>query len=223
MANWKNMNGDEYGDLNLSYYPNLSEEKKNLPEVIWGREYYFTEYYDSTSGLITRFKKIIKNNKEYFSAVDELQDGEFSGLEVTDDSITLSEGMGMFFHFPLHKVFNFLIRLGQRFPGVEGHPIFKWPEHIESEFKKLGINQDRTFGTHQQYEWDEKNIIDFDKHDKDFFVEIGKPIVGGLDGGCGFQMFKGLNGTSYGVKLKIFLPSEHGENERIEESYPGVF
>jgi hypothetical protein len=48
---------------------------------LWGRRYHFTEYYDSASGLITRFQQTtLANGKEHFATVDEFRDSGYSFL-----------------------------------------------------------------------------------------------------------------------------------------------
>jgi hypothetical protein len=50
-------------------------ESKDENSSLWGRRYYFTEYYDSISGLTTRFQRIIcQNGNQFFYPVDEFGD-----------------------------------------------------------------------------------------------------------------------------------------------------
>jgi hypothetical protein len=50
-------------------------EKDDGSTNLWGRQYYFTEYYDSASGLIQRFQRVIcQNGKQYFYPIDEFDD-----------------------------------------------------------------------------------------------------------------------------------------------------
>jgi hypothetical protein len=45
---------------------------------LWGRRYYFTEYYESASGLTTRFQRVLcQNGKQYFYPVDEFGDSGY--------------------------------------------------------------------------------------------------------------------------------------------------
>ena len=58
-------------------FEKIFEEKhkkmeKDDTSSLWGRRYCFTEYYDSVSGLTTRFQRVIyQNGKQYFYPVDE--------------------------------------------------------------------------------------------------------------------------------------------------------
>tara|TARA_B100000745_G_C20117977_1_gene382735 strand:- start:135 stop:1031 length:897 start_codon:yes stop_codon:yes gene_type:complete len=77
-------------------YEKLIEKKrkdldKDDTENLFGRRYYFTEYYDSVSGLTTRFQRVIGwNGKQYFYPVDEFGDAGYifdsdSGLSASVD------------------------------------------------------------------------------------------------------------------------------------------
>ncbi len=64
--------------LDIYIKPNWDNVLKKLDKILERKipsslienqnsQYYFTEYYDSVSGLVTRFKKVNQNKKEYSS------------------------------------------------------------------------------------------------------------------------------------------------------------
>ena len=110
------------------------------------------------------------------------------------------------FQFPLDKIFNFLLALGQRFHGLERNTIIKWPDHIEKEFKELGIKYETSFDY-------EPNPFDIEKHDKEFYEKWGQPKITLSSSKRNNGYFKSeKDGTSFGISLKIFRP---GENDRV--------
>ena len=179
----------------------INASKKDDGSInLWGRQYYFTEFYDSSSGLMTRFQRVIcYNGKQYFYPVDEFRDRGFvfdidsaSAVSENQDemdtrdklSIEIGENFirndiydkciggprpdfdyeeeNYLFNFPLYEVFSFLFALGQRFHNAERHNIIKWPDQIEQEFKKSGIE----YETYFEYE---PEPFDIKKRDKKFF------------------------------------------------------
>lgn len=60
------------------------EKSRDVSAGLWGRSYIFTEYYDSTSGLITRFQRVIyQNGEQKLFPVNEFGD---SGYIFPEDS-----------------------------------------------------------------------------------------------------------------------------------------
>lgn len=56
----------------------IKKIKNDDTSSLYGRRYQFTEYYDSASGLITRFTRAYLNNeKQYFYPVDEFRDSGY--------------------------------------------------------------------------------------------------------------------------------------------------
>jgi hypothetical protein len=232
-------------------YEKLIEKKrkdldKDDTENLFGRRYYFTEYYDSASGLTTRFQRVIGwNGKQRFYPVDEFGDAGYvfdsdSGLSASIDesdeerdkreklSVEIGEDFirndifdkyiggpktgfdyeeeNYLFRFPLYEVVNFLFALGQRFHGTERNTIVKWPDEIEKQLDKYGIEYEKFF----DYEPKEFDIAE---HDKEFYEKWGKPKVS-LNSSNRFHStyFRDKDRTNYSVKLQIFRP---GENDRI--------
>lgn len=216
-----------------------AKEKKSedIDSNLYGRRYYFTEYYDSVTGLTTRFQRVcLPSEKELFYPVNEFSDQgyffrsdmfshdkeesvnkrkqkEKLSLIIRDDSIhnyiyneyDYEEGKCLFY-FPLNKIFNFLLALGQRFHEAEQCTIIKWPDQIEKKFKDLGIKYETFFTS-------EPIPFDIEKEDKEFFKKWGKPKITlySSDSDSGYLKSE-KDGTSFGVSLKIFRP---GENDRI--------
>lgn len=220
-------------------------KKSESPELdLWGRRYYFTEYYNSCSGLTTRLQRVIfPNGKQLTYSVDEFGDSGYffdsdrglgSAIDEKDKdrekklSVDIREDFirndifdkhiggpkidfdyeknNYLFSFPLWDVFNFLFELGQRFHGIEGNTVIKWPDQIEKKFKEAGIE----YETH--FDYDPKSF-DIEKHDKEFFEKWGKPKIC-LSSSNRFHSayLVSKDKTYYNVKLKIFRP---GENDRI--------
>ena len=214
-----------------------TKEKKSEDKDLnmFGRRYTFTEYYDSVTGLTTRFQRIfLPSGKQDFYPVDEFGDcGYFfdSDTKINEnDKLTVDvaesfirnnifdkyigdvrsdfdyEKEDYLFQFPLDKIFNFLLALGQRFHGLERNTIIKWPDHIEKEFKELGIKYETSFDY-------EPNPFDIEKHDKEFYEKWGQPKITLSSSKRNNGYFKSeKDGTSFGISLKIFRP---GENDRV--------
>ncbi|PIQ74161.1 MAG: hypothetical protein COT61_00275 [Candidatus Portnoybacteria bacterium CG09_land_8_20_14_0_10_44_13] len=256
--NWHKLYKKLYGPKSEKEFEKIFEEKHKKMEKddsfsLWGRRYYFTEYYDSASGLTTRFQRVLcQNGKQYFYPIDEFGDRGYvfdsdSGLnspidendkkrehreklsvEIGEDFIRNDiwdkhiggpkeswdyEKENYIFSFPLYEVFNFLFALGQRFHDTERNTIVKWPDHIEKKFEEAGIEYEKIFEF-------EPTLFDIEKHDKDFFEQIGRPKISSSSSDR-FQStdLKDKNDTYYGVELKIFRP---GENDRIGEFPPRI-
>jgi len=221
-----------------------AKEKKSedIDSNLFGRRYYFTEYYDSATGLTTRFQRVsLPSEKQVFYLVDEFGDSGYffysdrrASIDESDKkreqrkklSIDIGDSFirndifdkyiggprsdfdyedeNYLFQFPLHDIFNFLLALGQRFHDTENNTIIKWPDHIEKKFKELGIK----YETYFDYE---PEPFDIEKHDKEFFEKWGKPKISLYSSERGYLTSE-KDGTSFGVRLKIFRP---GENDRI--------
>jgi len=66
-------------------------EKDDGSTNLWGRRYYFTEYYDSASGLTQRFQRVIcQNGKQYFYPINEFGDRGY--VFASDDKFDVREG-----------------------------------------------------------------------------------------------------------------------------------
>lgn len=81
--NWYKIYKKLYGPKSEKEFEKIFEEKhkkmeKDDTSSLWGRRYYFTEYYDSASGLTTRFQRVLcQNGKQYFYPVDEFGDSGY--------------------------------------------------------------------------------------------------------------------------------------------------
>lgn len=117
------------------------------------------------------------------------------------------EASDYIFRFPLSDVFNFLLALGTRFHGTEQNLIIKWPEQIEKRFKEFGIKYETQFDH-------EPDVFNIEKHDKEFFEQIGKPTISSSRNDSQFfnTYLTTEDNTHYSVSLKIFRPEE---NDRI--------
>lgn len=256
--NWYKLYKKLHGQKSDKEFEKIFEDKhkkmeKDNTSSLWGRRYYFTEYYDSTSGLTTRFQRVLcQNGKQYFYPVDEFGDAGYifdsdSGLnnlgEEDDEkreqrkklSVEIGENFirndifdkyiggpkeswdfekeNYIFSFPLYEVFNFLLALGTRFHDTERNTIVEWPEHIQNKFKEAGIDYEKIFEF-------EPTLFEIEKHDKDFFEQIGRPKISSSSSDRFHSTYlKDKNDTYYGVELKIFRP---GENNRIGEFPPRI-
>jgi hypothetical protein len=75
--NGKELN--DYIDSKLKEIENLEYDDGSL----WGKRYFFTEYYDASSGLITKFQRVVKGEKQVCFPVSEFGD---SGYIFNSDS-----------------------------------------------------------------------------------------------------------------------------------------
>jgi hypothetical protein len=183
--------------LDISITPN--EKQDELKNHYSSNGYLLTEYHDSVSGLIMRFKGTTRKNDNQcvFSPVDDF-----------DQSGTQTE----FPDFPLNLVFDFLFSIGEHFHYGEDHLVIKWPEYLEKVFGECGVTP------RNLDDYSESNIWDMGKEDKDFFELIGKPKISNWSAVGQYQEFKIDTEEircNYSVKLKIFW-SEKDEEEKEE-------
>jgi hypothetical protein len=102
IPNWENIykkcSSDESEERQNEFIKKMEEKIKDADfaeSVLWGRNYDFTEFYESTSGLITRFQEITfphQNFKKTFSIVNEfgesgdlIENAWYSPLGVTEE------------------------------------------------------------------------------------------------------------------------------------------
>ncbi len=210
----------------------FAEYEKNGRHGIYGTYYEFTEYYDSASGLTSRFQRIASGDIERTFPTDEFMHcgymfGSKMGptvdrvlenkyaVAITEDSIrnncfdqyiggldTIGKKEDWLVIFPLNSIVQFLVELGLRFDDSEDNLIIKWPDHIEKELKDRGFSYEHRLAY-------EATIFDIEKHDKDFYEKNGKPKISLYGGGDPVFISKEVE---YRIKFKMFRPKN---NERL--------
>lgn len=227
-------------DLVFAEIDKKKETSANIDSNLYGRRYYFTEYYDSSTGLTMRFQRVIyPSGKVLVFPVDEFgdtgyffeSDGQINRDENSEERIKRGKllvkvgenfvcnnvfdenGIGekmifekedYLFQFPLNDIFNFRFALGKKYHDTENNAILKWPDQIQNKFDDLGIK----YETYFEYEPDS---LDIDENDKEFYERWGRPVVA-LSTNSDDTSLR-MDGTAFGVKLKIFKPID---NERFE-------
>lgn len=206
-----------------------------------GRKYYFTEYYDSVSGLTERFQRVFQNGKQYFYPVDEFgdmgyifeSDNEF-GLKQNPEKGKLSIEIGE--DFIRNDVFdkntgylrsNFEYKKENYFFHFPLHGVFNFLFALGYRFHNAERNTVIKWPDYIEKKFEEAGIeyekifdfepalFDIEKHDKDFFEKIGRPKISSSSSDEFESAYpKDKNNNYYGVELKIFRP---GENDRIGE------
>ena len=214
--------------------------KKSDESDLWQRSYHFTEYYDSVSGLTTRFQRIfLKNGKQLSSPVNEF--GDFGYVFESDRDLESNrkdkEGNSESMHGKLafeitedsirNNVFDKHIG-GRSIPEKEDY-LFTFP--LYEVFNFLFTLGQRFHGT------EDKPIIKWPDQIEKKFKELGikyeiyfdyKPIQFDIEkhdkeiyeklGKPKIALYGDDEGyltadeASYWVKLKIFRP---GENDRV--------
>jgi hypothetical protein len=243
LPHWGNICKKVYNPKSEKEWNESVEEKiKKMKEEgdtfsLWGRRYYFTEYYDSASGLITRFQGVgCENGKQYFSPVDEFgdlgyifeSDKPFGPKQIDEQyklSIKVSEDS--IYHDVLDRNIG-----GEKVFFEKDNCLFKFPLSdvfnflftLGQHFKDAEGSTVIKWPDFIEQKFKELNIkyelyldyepvlLDIEKQDKDFFNQIGKPKIADSFVDKGFLE---SNEATYYIKLKIFRP---GENDRINES-----
>jgi len=212
----------------------IEEKRKELEdsesECIYGRTYTFTEYYDSLSGLTTRFQTVrypsgkretmpvdsfgergyFFDSNDEFIMPSEVEDYDAAKKEQDKLAIEVgecficneNEDENYLFDFPLDAIVEFLLALGTRFHNAENKLIIKWPDQIQAKFEELGIK-------YEYYIDYEPELFEINKRDKAFYKKWGQPQVA-LYGRKETSMSQ--ENTFFDVKLKAFRPRE---NQRI--------
>jgi hypothetical protein len=208
------------------------KERENPDEELnlYGRRYYFVEYYDFSSGQTIRFQKTsYQSGKSEWRSVDEFGDrGFFFGKDAwrgkTDDlgkdrekhDLIVGDSFiknnatnrNILFNFPLKKMFNFLLDLGLTFHGSERNLVLKWPDEVEKDLKKMDIE-------YNTYSDASSEHFDIEEYAPDFLKRWTSPKISIHESGNkwgGFFKSK-RHYTSFGVRIKLFRP---GENEYVD-------
>ena len=210
---------------------------------LWGRNYYFTEYYDSSSGLTTRFQRIIRHNgSQYFYPVDKfgdrgyIFDSDSNGIrskEQLDAAEILSIAIGE--DFIRNDIFDKYIGGPKSdFDYEKENYIFQFPlcdvftflfalgwrfngaeRHRIIKWPDQIENKFKEFGIDYETHFDyDPKPFDIEKHDKKFYEKWGKPSI------CLYS-HKGIDNAAFLVtKDKTYYDVElkifrPGENERV--------
>lgn len=239
------MSDEDFGNFIGTRIKDLEKEsdKNYWYKSLWGTSYVFTEYYDSVSGLTSRFMRVFNRDEtQNIYPVDDFsilgyvfgQDGEILDKNASEEernrkaklNLEIGENFirndnfdpyiggrkiafdytkeNYLFKFPLQKVFNFLLQLGNTHYGLEQNPIISWPDEITKYLTEQDIQYDISF----EFEPDAYDLEQY----KDNFTEkwVGQKIATrGEEKGS----FTAECIAYYSVNLKIFRP---GENDRIE-------
>jgi len=189
----------------------IEKKRKDLDkddiENIFGRRYHFTEYYDSTSGLTTRFQRTyLGNGKHYFRTADEFgdrgyvfgSDGDYE-LDEMDEKQKLSVEVGE--DFIRNDIFD------KHIGGARGdwdyekeNYLFRFPLHEVFNFlfalgtrfhdteRKIVIKwpeeiekKFKEYGIKYETIFDyEPDELKLEEWDKDFYEKLGKPKVSNI-------------------------------------------
>jgi hypothetical protein len=166
-------------------------------DLMLNRTYSFTEFFDASSGLMTRFERINTLQQSYSDFVSEFADrGYLFGrtcpfmpeehrekyqIEVTEKQIRNEcfDGYGgrsvsnrrPLFVFPLDEILEFAISLQLRFPhDVSTRQVVRWPEKISNVLTKYGVTYDASFDY-------TPSLMNIEKDDPVFFAAWGRPQV----------------------------------------------
>ena len=161
-----------------------------------GRKYDFTEFFDSSSGLTTRFQRTNTQTQSWGNFVGDFVTRGYllewgsplmpeerrheSGIEISEDAIRIGcnrdwglrqmEGERLFV-IPINEMIEFSVALQLKFPHVSTKQIVKWPEKIDNRLKKLGVTYHADFDNY------EPELINIEKEDATFFSEHGCPQI----------------------------------------------
>jgi hypothetical protein len=176
----------------------LREYRKGCTQddLMLSRTYRFTEFFDASSGLTTRFARINSSQQSYGDFVSEFADrGYLFGwscpfmpdeqrakyqIEVTERQIRnecfdgyggLSVSRCPFFVFPLDEILEFAVSLQLQFPrDASIQQVVRWPEKIGKALTKFGVTYDAPFDY-------TPSLMNIEKEDPRFFAAWGHPHV----------------------------------------------
>ena len=175
-------------------FGNKLRENPNEDRMI-GRKYDFTEFFDSSSGLTTRFERISTSTRSFGNFVGEFGHRGYllewgtplmpeerrheSGIEISEDAIRIGcnrdwglrqmEGERLFV-IPINEMIKFSVALQLKFPYISTKQIVKWPEKIDNRLNELGLTYDAAFDY-------EPKLVNFEGEDSTFFSEHRRPQI----------------------------------------------
>lgn len=199
---------------------------------LWGRRYQFTEYYDSSSGLIVKLQKTLTaDGKQTLKTVDEFGDGGFIFTQDRDNAFMNEKLMGGRLALDIdensirNNVFDKFVGGRRLFFDKEDY-VYEFPLNEVFEFLfALGQRFDgaerntivkwpdsieqrlKALGIKYEPFFDsEPSLFDIEKYDKEFYEEHGKPKITSRDyDGHYLSSQMGF----YAVKLTIFKPNDN--------------
>lgn len=224
-------------EIEFAKYIEEKVKKSDSDSDLWGRRYHFTEFYDSVSGLTSRFQTTFSNNgKRYYFATDNF--GDFGYIFNSDQKVDFDNGSGrgkFGVEITESSIKNNALdqNIGGRSISKREDYLYTFPlDDVFSFLFTLGQrfheaegnsvikwpdhieNKFRELGIKYETYFDyEPEQFDIEKEDKEFYEKIGKPKIALYGNDRGFLSSDLVD--SYWVKLKVFRPDE---NDRIPRS-----
>jgi hypothetical protein len=201
------------------------------------RHYDFTEFFDASTGLTTKFQRVHTDGKTYSGFVGEFGDagylfGRNNPLMPEDKKekyqIGVSEhaiytecfdpftgrinsfGGDVLFVFPIDAVLEFGIAMQLRFPDLNTNYVIKWPDKIETALLNKGTKYETMFGCTPS----ERNL---EKEDREFFMRYGRPKVATINS-WPTPYFQGPC-CYYCIELQVFTPDTAKNSSRLAFSH----
>jgi len=202
-------------------------------DLMLNRTYRFTEFFDASSGLTTRFERINTPKRSYGDFVGEFADrGYLFGrscpfmpeghrekyqIEITEQRMRnecfdgyggLSTSNGRpFFVFPLDEILEFAISLQLQFSSeVSIRRVVRWPEKISNVLTKFGVTYDASFDY-------TPSLMNIEKEDPRFFAAWGRPQVATTQ--PSMQPSFENKYASYFIDVEVFSPHLARQNSRL--------
>jgi|GEM_PF-2383337 len=218
------------------------KQSDNFESGLYGRNYKFTEYYNSGTGLITKFQSVrLRNGNEIFFVVDDFRDSGYifscddplrnSTIDISSsDNLAIEIGED----FIRNEIFDKCIG-GPRadFDYEEKNYLFKFPlyeifnflvvlgkkyheaeKHVVIKWSDDIENKLQELGIKYEKRFDhEPKLVDIEGNDKEFFESCGKPQISLYSKDINLDSYFTTEEVSFfKINLTIFRPDE---NERF--------
>jgi hypothetical protein len=204
------------------------------------RHYDFTEFFDSQTGLTTRFQRLHTNGKTHSGFVKEFADAGYlfghnsplvpEGQErkhqiaVTEHGISMEcfephtgqldtvYGRPSLFAFPIDAVVEFGVALQLRFSDLSTSHVIKWPHDIDGALQKKGTKYEDMW----TYTPTEFNL---EREDREFFLHYGKPKVAKTASWLTPYFMHPC--CYFCIELEVFTPQSARHSARLANSHFG--